>query len=95
MQAVFHLMKKRGGKIINFSSIAGQQGRPMSAAYNCTKEGVRALTRTAAREWGKYAINVNVISPLLESDAVLMWKEANPSEAVSRQYGPGTFRRYY
>jgi len=80
MQAVFPHMKKRGGKIINLSSIAGQQGRPLSAAYNATKEGVRALTRTAAREWGQYKINVNVFSPLMMSDSVAQWRDVNPAE---------------
>ena len=81
MQAAFPHLKKRGGKIINFSSMAGQHGRAFSAAYNCTKEGVRALTRTAAREWGKHNVTVNVISPMLASDAQIAWEKADPTEA--------------
>src|SRR5262249_3334999 len=31
--------------------------------YSAAKEAIRALTRSAAREWGKYGITVNSISP--------------------------------
>jgi NAD(P)-dependent dehydrogenase (short-subunit alcohol dehydrogenase family) len=68
MKAVFPHMKDRGGKIINFGSAAGQLGLEGFAAYNATKEGIRALTRTAAREWGKYKINVNVINAGLQTE---------------------------
>jgi NAD(P)-dependent dehydrogenase (short-subunit alcohol dehydrogenase family) len=70
MKAVFPHMKDRGGKIINFGSMWGQVGNAGSAAYNCTKEGIRALTRTAAREWGPHGINVNVINPSVRTDAL-------------------------
>jgi NAD(P)-dependent dehydrogenase (short-subunit alcohol dehydrogenase family) len=62
MKAVFPHMKQHGGKIINMGSAAGQLGLEGYGAYNATKEGIRALSRTAAREWGKYKINVNVIN---------------------------------
>jgi NAD(P)-dependent dehydrogenase (short-subunit alcohol dehydrogenase family) len=81
MKAAFPYLKRRGGKIINFCSLAGIHGRAYSVAYNCTKEGVRALTRTAAREWGKYNINVNVINPMLASEAQIAWEAADPTEA--------------
>ena len=53
MQAVFPYMKEHGGKIINFSSGSGMEGFPGNTPYNATKEAIRALTRTAAREWGE------------------------------------------
>jgi NAD(P)-dependent dehydrogenase (short-subunit alcohol dehydrogenase family) len=71
MKAVFPWMKDRGGKIINFGSSLGQIGGEGTAAYNATKEAIRALSRTAAREWGKYKINVNVINPAVVTDAML------------------------
>jgi NAD(P)-dependent dehydrogenase (short-subunit alcohol dehydrogenase family) len=83
MQAVFPIMKTRGGKIINFGSMAGQRGESKTAPYNATKEAIRALTRTAAREWGRYKINVNVINPAAVTHAL---------QAVQRDHGlgPGT-----
>jgi NAD(P)-dependent dehydrogenase (short-subunit alcohol dehydrogenase family) len=78
MKAVFPHMKDRGGKIINLCSPAGQVGMAGSAAYNVTKEGVRALTRTAAREWGVHRINVNVISPSVRTDGLDRYEKQNP-----------------
>jgi 2-hydroxycyclohexanecarboxyl-CoA dehydrogenase len=70
MKAVFPLMKDRGGKIINFGSSGGQKGNAGSAPYNATKEAIRSLSRTAAREWGQYGINIHVINPTVHSDAL-------------------------
>jgi NAD(P)-dependent dehydrogenase (short-subunit alcohol dehydrogenase family) len=78
MRAVFPYMKDRGGKIINFGSLAGQRGSAGTAAYNVTKEAIRALTRTAAREWGRYRINVNVINPAARSRALDEYQQKNP-----------------
>jgi NAD(P)-dependent dehydrogenase (short-subunit alcohol dehydrogenase family) len=36
------------------------------------------LSRTAAREWGQYGINVNIINPALETRAFDAWKTARP-----------------
>jgi NAD(P)-dependent dehydrogenase (short-subunit alcohol dehydrogenase family) len=81
MKAVFPWMKERGGKIINFGSSLGQIGGEGTAAYNATKEAIRALSRTAAREWGKYRINVNVINPAVVTDAMLGYLNAHPEQA--------------
>jgi NAD(P)-dependent dehydrogenase (short-subunit alcohol dehydrogenase family) len=62
-KAVFPHMKGRGGRIINFASAAALVGMEGMATYNATKEAIRGLTRTAAREWGRHNINVNVICP--------------------------------
>ena len=67
--AVFPYMKDRGGKIINFGSGAGIWGINGLGPYNAAKEGIRGLTRTMAREWGKYKININVICPNAGSPA--------------------------
>ena len=63
MQAVHPHMRGRGGRIVNFVSAAGMTGEAGLGAYNAAKEGIRALTRTAAREWGKDDILVNAIAP--------------------------------
>jgi NAD(P)-dependent dehydrogenase (short-subunit alcohol dehydrogenase family) len=52
-----------GGSIVNAASIAGQVGRPMSAAYSASKHGVIGLTRSAAKECGKNGTRVNSIAP--------------------------------
>lgn len=69
MQAVFAHMKDRGGRIINFGSGNGTGGMKGTVAYNATKEAIRALSRTAAAEWGRHGINVNVIIPTIVTDS--------------------------
>jgi NAD(P)-dependent dehydrogenase (short-subunit alcohol dehydrogenase family) len=64
MQAVYPHMKQQGwGRIVNFASSMGITGGTGFAAYNASKEAIRALTRTAAREWGADGIVVNAIAP--------------------------------
>jgi NAD(P)-dependent dehydrogenase (short-subunit alcohol dehydrogenase family) len=57
-------MREAGwGRIVNFASAAGITGMSGYGAYNAAKEAIRALTRTAAREWGRDGIVVNAIAP--------------------------------
>ncbi|MGE0386277.1 MAG: SDR family NAD(P)-dependent oxidoreductase [Gammaproteobacteria bacterium] len=83
MKAAFPYLKNRGGKIINFGSNWGQVGYEGSAAYNATKEAIRGLTRTAAREWGKYGITAYVINPSVQSDAMAQFQRDHPEEAAA------------
>jgi NAD(P)-dependent dehydrogenase (short-subunit alcohol dehydrogenase family) len=61
------MMERRYGKIINISSTSamGSSSGPgeWNANYAATKAGIIQLTRTFAREFGPYGINVNCISP--------------------------------
>jgi NAD(P)-dependent dehydrogenase (short-subunit alcohol dehydrogenase family) len=69
MQAVYPHMKAQGwGRIVNFASSMGITGGRGFAAYNASKEAIRALTRTAAREWGPDGIVVNAIAPAAASE---------------------------
>jgi NAD(P)-dependent dehydrogenase (short-subunit alcohol dehydrogenase family) len=64
MQAVYPHMRDQGwGRIVNFASSMGITGGKGFGAYNASKEAVRALTRTAAREWAPDGIVVNCIAP--------------------------------
>ena len=78
MQAVFPHIREHGGKIINFGSGNGIASMKGTAAYNATKEAIRSLSRTAAAEWGKYGICVNVIIPTIVTDAARSFFEARP-----------------
>jgi NAD(P)-dependent dehydrogenase (short-subunit alcohol dehydrogenase family) len=83
MQAVFPPMRDQGGgRIINFCSLNGVQGGWYTADYNAAKEGFQGLTRSAAREWGRYQILVNAIAPGAASEGWLAYKNANPREAA-------------
>jgi len=64
MQAVRPHMAAQGwGRIVNFASSMGIIGGRGFGAYNASKEAIRALTRTAAREWAPDGIVVNAIAP--------------------------------
>jgi NAD(P)-dependent dehydrogenase (short-subunit alcohol dehydrogenase family) len=64
MQLCFPYMKEQGsGSIINWGSSYGPRSEPGFLAYSASKEAIRALTRTAAKEWGKYGIRVNTVLP--------------------------------
>jgi NAD(P)-dependent dehydrogenase (short-subunit alcohol dehydrogenase family) len=64
MQAVFPHMRAQGwGRIVNVASAAGLIGEAGYGPYNAAKEAIRALTRTAAREWGRHGIVVNCFCP--------------------------------
>ena len=78
MQACFPYLKEHGGKIINLASAAGLSGHPGWTAYAAAKEGIRALTKVAAHEWGQYGINVNVICPMASTPQFQAWGEAEP-----------------
>jgi NAD(P)-dependent dehydrogenase (short-subunit alcohol dehydrogenase family) len=67
MQAAFPYLKERGGSIINFASQAGTHGWANFAPYAAAKEAIRGLSRSASRDWGRYRIRVNVISPASRS----------------------------
>lgn len=64
MQAVYPHMKAAGwGRIVTFGSSMGRVGGAGFGAYNASKEAIRGLTRTAAREWAADGIIVNTIAP--------------------------------
>jgi 3-oxoacyl-[acyl-carrier protein] reductase len=48
-------------KVVNITSIAGTDGNAGQAGYSSGKSGVLGLTRTLAKEWGRYNVNVNAV----------------------------------
>jgi 3-oxoacyl-[acyl-carrier protein] reductase len=57
------MLKKRSGRIINITSIAGQMGNPGQANYSAAKAGVIGFTKTVAKELASRGITVNAVAP--------------------------------
>ena len=57
------MLKKRQGRIINITSVAGQMGNPGQANYSAAKAGVIGFTRTVAKELATRSITVNAVAP--------------------------------
>ncbi len=49
-------------KLINISSVSGTMGNAGQANYSAAKAGVVGLTKTLAKEWGQFKINVNAVA---------------------------------
>jgi NAD(P)-dependent dehydrogenase (short-subunit alcohol dehydrogenase family) len=58
-----HMVRQGGGSIINMGTGFSIRCEPGFLAYAATKEAIRVLTKTAAKEWGKHKIRVNTILP--------------------------------
>ncbi|TAL95731.1 MAG: 3-oxoacyl-ACP reductase FabG [Paraburkholderia sp.] len=57
------MMKARGGRIINITSVVGSAGNPGQVNYAAAKAGVAGMTRALAREIGSRNITVNCVAP--------------------------------
>ena len=57
------MMKKRGGRIINISSVVGSTGNPGQTNYSASKAGLVGFSKSLAREIGSRNITVNTVSP--------------------------------
>ncbi len=63
-QAVGRVMiKQKGGKIINMTSVGGEVALPRLVAYCASKAGIVVLTKVLAVEWAQHNILVNAIGP--------------------------------
>jgi NAD(P)-dependent dehydrogenase (short-subunit alcohol dehydrogenase family) len=90
MQAALPAMRAQGrGNIINLCSLNGVNAHMGTAEYNCAKEALRTLTRTAAREWAPYGVVANAICPGAKTAASRAVFAANPElEAMADAANP-------
>jgi 2-hydroxycyclohexanecarboxyl-CoA dehydrogenase len=58
-----HMIAKKSGNIVSIASDAGRVGQPRESVYSGCKGAMIALTKTLARENGRFNIRCNVVSP--------------------------------
>jgi 3-oxoacyl-[acyl-carrier protein] reductase len=61
--AIRPMLKARGGRIINMSSVSGQAGQAGQSNYSSSKAGLIGLTKATAREVASRGITVNAVAP--------------------------------
>lgn len=61
--AIFHMLKKKSGRVIFISSISGIYGIPGQVNYSSAKAALLGFTRSLAKEVAPYGISVNAVAP--------------------------------
>lgn len=79
MRACFPYLKGRG-RIINMRSGAELAGLPNRGAYVAAKGAISALTKAAAREWGRHGITVNSMLPFVLHESAKEFFSVHPQE---------------
>ncbi len=83
------MIKQGAGAIVNMSSILGQVAFANSAAYVAAKHGVVGLSRTAAVEYAKQSIRVNVVGPAFINTPLLSALDEQMKEALVNKHPLG------
>lgn len=85
IRAVAPVFKDQGsGKIVNITSINGMRGKFGQANYAASKAGIIGLTKTAARELGKFNVNVNAVAPgMIETEMMRVLPQEVKDKAVA------------
>ena len=87
MQHAYPHLKATRGSVINFGSGVGFTTPPTQGSYAAAKEAIRAISKTAALEWGEHGIRVNIVCPFANSPGVQDWAKHAPesyAENISR-----------
>jgi 3-oxoacyl-[acyl-carrier protein] reductase len=79
-----HMLGRKYGKIINFSSIAGMIGGVNSTDYASAKAGLIGFTKSLAAEVSGYGINVNCISPGLVATERILESPKEMQDKITR-----------
>ena len=82
---VRHMMKARGGRIVNLTSVVGVTGNPGQANYAAAKAGLLGFSKSLARELASRAITVNAVAPgFIDTDMTRALSEAQRSALLQQ-----------
>lgn len=82
--AVFEMMKRRRGSIVNISSVAGVYGNATQTNYSASKAGIIGFSRALAKEVGRYGIRANVVAPgFIDTDMTSVLSDKVRNNAVA------------
>ena len=88
-----HMIERKAGTVVNFSSDAGRIGTSCEVVYSACKAGIIALCKSLARENSRFNINFNAVSPGPTDTPLLRAEiEENP-ELIRRMTKSIPFRR--
>ena len=87
------MIKQRGGRIINMSSVSGVLGNAGQANYAASKAGIIGMTKSAARELASRGVTVNAVAPgFIETEMTAVLSE-EVKKASAAQIPLGHFGR--
>lgn len=84
--------EQKHGKIVNITSINGLRGKFGQSNYSASKGGIIALTKTLAKELGRYNVNANSVAPGMIGTEMMLrlpeeWKQKAVDETVLGRIG--------
>jgi 3-oxoacyl-[acyl-carrier protein] reductase len=83
-----YMMKtEHNGKIINVASVAGLMGNVGQINYSAAKSGLIGLTKTVAREWGRFGVTCNVVAYGFVDTRLTREKETQQEEVAGEAVG--------
>jgi 3-oxoacyl-[acyl-carrier protein] reductase len=81
-----YLLKATHGRIVNISSVVGEQGNAGQVSYAAAKAGLIGVTRTLARELASRAVTVNCVTPgFIETDMTAAHVQGEARDALLKQ----------
>jgi 3-oxoacyl-[acyl-carrier protein] reductase len=84
--AARYLLKAEHGRIVNLSSVVGEQGNGGQVSYAASKAGLIGLTKSLARELASRAVTVNCVTPgFIETDMTAAHVQGEAREQLMKQ----------